>query len=181
MNIELNQDYTIIALNGMAMTIKHCFNVLDFKEGTGYEKRHFEITFKEKGKRKARVFSPEMKHTLIFKGSNIPFKVDSDFNHFQGNALINLVSDNAEMVKKYIEEMNLNPAVEKYRIVMWKLEGDDYNQDEKTLTILYKDLAVKEGHAVMNRYLEEQGTTEHAMCQADIDRLNNPNSSEDLD
>lgn len=56
--------------------------------------------------------------TLLFKGTDLPFKIDSEIvreasNGFTNtsmlcNALINLVGD-AEEIKKYIETKNLNP------------------------------------------------------------------------
>jgi hypothetical protein len=172
MELELNKEYTIISMNSMAMTSKIEGIIVAIEENTGYEDQYLKLTFKQRGKRKLVYFSPKTKNTLIFRGYDLPLKVNSEFNHFSGNALINLVGFDSSEIKLYVEEKNLNPSIDKAIIVCWKrLSEKDYSADEKEVSILYPELAKASGHAILNRLLEKQGIKEHAMSQADIERL----------
>lgn len=172
MELELNKEYTIISMNSMAMTSKIEGIIVAVEENTGYENQYLKLTFKQRGKRKLVYFTPKTKNTLIFRGYDLPLKVDSEFSHFCGNALINLVGFNPSEIKLYVEEKNLNTSIDKAIIVCWKmLDSNDYSADEKEVSILYPEVAKISGHAILNRLLEKQGINEHAMCQADIERM----------
>jgi hypothetical protein len=52
-----------------------------------------------------------LKDALIFLGSNIPYKTDTQLSSFVNNACINIVDEKnePEKIKQWLEEKNLNP------------------------------------------------------------------------
>lgn len=104
-------------------------------------------TFKLKGKRKEFYLDLD-ECTAVFEGLT-PFKADSEFDSFRGNACINIVGD-LETIKEYFETRQLNPYFEKWRVL---IVGEDTKTPER---VLYPEIAQEQHHAVIERILSRQ-------------------------
>jgi hypothetical protein len=148
---QRGKKYTLFRINWIAMTCKQEIIVVDFdKEGNPI--------YKEQGKRKLFVLilkereyvsAPEkMFDGMVFEG-DLDFSCDSDsdsvyfFGRMAGNALFNFVG-NIEVIKKTIQEKQLNPWVEIHRAIHVTKEGVE--------TVLFPEL-YQGGHAVIDRML----------------------------
>lgn len=70
------------------------------------------LLLSERGKRK--VFGRKItdKWLIVLRGHNLPFKADTEFNAFTGNARFNLVAERAESLKKILEESTVQPLTD---------------------------------------------------------------------
>jgi len=124
------RDLTIIDMNGMAMTSRRIIKVSQVDVSKSYEGECMKVVFKLPRKRKLmqyNVSGRSIHHSLFFAGQRDDIKIDTDFNCFMGNAMINLAVDTKEEAEKLVSEnMNKNFSNTYIRLV-----GKDNSLDIK--------------------------------------------------
>jgi len=137
MEFEIKGKYTIIGISDFLATTTKAEIEITNKIGDRY-------TFKQRGKRKE-FYLRINKDSLVLKGFDIPFKVDSETGSFCGNACINMLGT-PEQIKEFIDKFNLNPEFDKSvvnSILRCDPEQKDYHQQIEKL--VYPELALKSG------------------------------------
>jgi len=142
MNFEVNQEITVIVINGLAMTSRWLMKVKEVIENDGEEDY---ITVVEKGKRKRYTYKKSFfEKGIILKGWDHKLFVDSDGNYFAGNACFNLVSDMThEELRKYLDNHAYQISDEsKSRIFHLSFKRCADTSYEKSLTdVLYPEIS----------------------------------------
>ena len=139
-NLKTGVLYTVFSMDSF-MALTHRKEVII----TGLHNDRY--TFKMKGKRKEYYLDLD-ECSAVFEGET-PFKADTEFNSFRGNACINVVGD-METIKRYFDTRQLNPYFEKWRVLVVE---DKINTPER---VLYPDMAKEQHHAVIDRILSKQ-------------------------
>lgn len=163
------QKVTIIGIGGLAMTYRRQVivqSVVDEPQPMGRDSKRYG-TYKEPRKRKA-YYLDIGRESLVFDGHDKPFLIDSEaFSRFCGNALLNLVGE-PEEIKRLIDTETLLPVDDetKARVVVAKPDADQSiaSDPDDGKIVLYPDLALTRGHAVMQDILERQGITREAFA-----------------
>ena len=145
--------YTMIDVSSaMAMTRKNEITITKIEPCEQYAQYRdiIRLVFKRKGKRKELcVF---LKQSMIFlEGWDVDVKVDTDFNTFKGNALINLVGS-PEEIKTLLERSNVYPFTNKGLITY------AYACTINSESMLYPDEADL-SHAVIERLMAKSCRT----------------------
>lgn len=106
-------------------------------------------------RRKRNPGSMLLKESMIFlNGWDLPLKIDTDFNSYSGNALLNFVGEPQEIRK--ILELNAYNHTRK-GIIAYSLPGESEYYDTKILDkkMLYPEIAAEEAHAVVQRIMSK--------------------------
>ncbi len=108
---EVGKPYTLFSISSwLAHTMKAEIKVTREIDGR--------YTFKERGKRKEYWVEVD-KTTVVFEGWDLPIHCDSEGNKFSGNARLNFVGDEKEVLD-FVEKNNLNPELDKSYILVEK-------------------------------------------------------------
>lgn len=176
MDLKKGDKITVIYSNAAAFTSR--------QEGKFVRLLHDHLDMIPAGKRKEATF-PLRDRTMVFRGDPM-LRVDSEYDKFHGNALINLtnrtgmsmapvigggkpepLTRSTEAIKETIEKHNLNPNLNKALILVWTEEG--IAKDEPI--VLYPEAAQKTQHAVLERYRK------NASCQTQSNSSQAPRPS----
>lgn len=163
--LRTGQRITAIGCNDMAMTWRREFTVQQVRpEPTpcGYENRmvHYGNVVQRR-KRKAEAFAIKPDSTIVLDGWDLPILADTDQRSFRGNALLNLIGEEA-VIKALIDSAIVVSDNAKALCVVWgstvvnnRTPGVTCYSPSEEFTILYRELAKMRRHAVMERMLKE--------------------------
>jgi len=102
--LEIGEKYTLLGVSEtLATTIKREVYLLDIVERDYAQYKNItQIQYRLRGKRKILGFYLS-NSSIILKGWDLGITIDSEYSMFSGNALINIVDDDAESVIRKIE------------------------------------------------------------------------------
>lgn len=158
--LKEGQKYTLFYIDEM-MALTHRVELTAVKvdeiESYAQYSNVLRVTFIQRRKRKASAML--LKESMIFlNGWDLPLKIDTDFNSYSGNALLNFVGEPQEIRK--ILELNAYNHTRK-EIIAYSLPGKSNNGDPWLLMtthdkkMLYPEIAAEETHAVVQRIMSE--------------------------
>ena len=146
--LKIGEKYTMIGVGSfMAMTFKKEIKIVDIEKVESYAQYSniYRLVFKQKRKRKLNgiLISRDM---IFLKGWDTELKVDTEFNCFSGNALINFIGDRKK-IRETIDKENIFPHTNLGRITSAEVPSEKKR-------MLYPNKADQE-HAVVRRIMFE--------------------------
>jgi len=148
--LKIGRNYTFLYVDSyMALTHKTEITLINITKKDSYAQYQnlLNISFKQRGKRKEgnMLLTDSM---LFLEGWGLDLNVDTDYNSFNGNALINLVG-NQEALRRKIEQLN-KYAFSNMGIIAYA----ETSQEVGNMMILYPEKADL-NHAVVRRILKK--------------------------
>lgn len=159
MELIKGEKYTLIFVGEMsALTVKLevTFESQEQRERYVNSGLHTMLWFKVRGKRKIQGVLMN-KAFLVFKGWDLPLRVDTDGSSFRGNACLNFVG-NIDEIRAFIDAHNLNENANK-GVILCVPESIHATERERAV---YPEIARTISHAVVRRILDAASASAHA-------------------
>jgi hypothetical protein len=116
---KIKGKYTIVAVSGMAITIRNEIVITATLSNDKENRPRF--AYVNRGKRKEFVLPAgnDLEKHLLFEGHDLPFTVDSETNRFCGDGNLNFVTDKPEDLKSFLQKHCLNPSPAKFKKIFF--------------------------------------------------------------
>lgn len=145
--IEVGKIYTLFRISeSFAITVYTEFRVKEIYTGRPA------VTIRPRG-RKVGLLKPLGEYDLLFEGENLPIKTDAKrpgSTGFHGDAHLNLYAETPELLKKWIEEKNLNPSFSRRDRVHYVSAEGEYTDLYPELGEEVTSVSVPEGAEVID-------------------------------
>lgn len=148
MELIMGEKYTLVFVSeALAMTCKLEVTIWDKMTQEEKERLSTVVWFKQRGKRKIQAIKLK-NSSMVFKGWDLPLRVDTGGSSFRGNACLNFVGDIDE-IRRFIDAYNVNENASKGIVLC---VGETLEGNER---VVYPEIAKTERHAVIRRVLRE--------------------------
>lgn len=145
--LEQGKSYVMYAVSEMAITFKRQIKITSFKVVDYAQYKNIVlIGFVEKGKRRAQ--GTILKDSMLFLESDVVLSVDSDYDSFKGNGLLNFVTEVPDELRAFIKDKN------RFKFANLGIITFCSEKSLHDVNLLFQELADK-NHAVVKNIMEK--------------------------